>query len=48
VNEDVEGAASVDEHLLKPYVPNDGIQNEGKRPGSGILAHWSALLNVMG
>jgi hypothetical protein len=32
VEEDVEGAATVDEHLLEPYVPDDRIQNKGKTP----------------
>jgi hypothetical protein len=30
--EDVEGTASVDEHLFELYVPDDRIQNEGETP----------------
>jgi hypothetical protein len=32
VEEDVKGAATVDEHLLEPYVPDDRVQNKGKTP----------------
>jgi hypothetical protein len=32
VEEDVEGTAFINEHLLKPYIPDDGIQNEGETP----------------
>jgi hypothetical protein len=32
VEEDVEGAASIDEHLLEQYVRDDGIQNKGEAP----------------
>jgi hypothetical protein len=30
--EDVEGAATIDEHLPKSYVPNDRVQNKRKTP----------------
>jgi hypothetical protein len=32
VEEDVEGVATVNEHLLEPYVPDDKVQNKGEAP----------------
>jgi hypothetical protein len=30
VEEDVEGTATINEHLLESYIPDDGVQNKGE------------------
>jgi hypothetical protein len=32
ISSDVEGIATVNEHLLESYIPDDGVQNNGEAP----------------
>ena len=40
----IDGAAAVDQYSVELDLVDIGSRTRGKRPGSGIAAHWSFLL----